>query len=508
MACEARVDTPLGTVVPPSQNVRKHVATSRYHSKREWALLTTLVLIFGIKNAAPAAESTPGVFLQSIETPDISIGNKLRLTLCVPENRVSEVPTWQVALGAIRIPRVPCGVAVEGSCVVKNREVAVEPSATATESLGAALKVTYDLAYESDHRIAWMRIFDQRNDAGKIDVALFGADGTQVRFAPPAGALPVASKVVVQKYPAYWWIPLMIVGALVSWLFSLRKTHTLRDSTLCPRRYFHAQIEEFRKARGEDTALTRGLIAEMMTKNFGDAATELKQVLTETDLKKQKERSRELATKLANNGIEDADKKLTQVYTKYDANRRWAARLVDEMKTAGVPSAPDPMDGTDAFEAMINTLKERPPPYSLGRLQMAWWFLIVTGGVALMYVSTGTLFKIPGSVLWLIGISVTTAGIGYAIDAREPPKKLPPVSKSWLKDVLTDTHGGDTLYRWQMLVATLLLGLVFVIELVQNFVMTDFDTTMLGLMGISAGTYLGFKWPERSPTTPAAPTQQ
>ncbi len=180
------------------------------------------------------------------------------------------------------------------------------------------------------------------------------------------------------------------------------------------------------------------------------------------------------------------------------------------MKETGVSDPPDPFDDANGFEARIDAeqIKPRLPPYSLGRLQMAWWFLIVIGGVTLMYVATGTLFKIPESVLWLMGISVTTAGVGFAIDNRQPPKKLPPGSKSCLKDVLTDMQGGDTFYRWQMFVTTLLLGGVFIIELVRNFVMTDFDLTMLGLMGISAGTYLGFKWPERSPTIPGPPAQQ
>jgi hypothetical protein len=248
----------------------------------------------------------------------------------------------------------------------------------------------------------------------------------------------------------------------------------------------------------------------MMTKHVVNAITRLKEILDETDAKKQEDLSQRLLADAAFTTIENGNKKLTEVYKWYSENKRWAKQLQAEMEAAGVRPAPDPLNHADDFEAKINApeIRDRLPPYSLGRLQMAWWFLIVTGGIALMYVSTGTLFKIPESVLWLIGVSVTTAGIGYAIDNRKSPKKLPRMSESCLKDVLTDMQGGDTFYRWQMLVATLLLGLVFVIELVRNFVMTDFDMTMLGLMGISAGTYLGFKWPERSPAAPAVPAQQ
>lgn len=474
------------------------------------ALVTTSLLVLYPHGTLRAAENPAPVLLQSIDSSVVSIGSPLKLTLCVPEGRVNEVPTWQLALGGVRIARAPCAVAVVGSCVLKNGET-VDTSKTAPSPNGSTLRLTYDLDYESDRRVAWIQIFDQRTAADKVDVGLLAADGTPVRFAPPlAGTLPAVSEVVVRKYPSHWWIPLMIVGFLLAWLIWLRKTNTLRDSTLCVERYFRAQMESFREARRQECALRRGLIAEMMTKNIKNAVTRLNEVLTEKDEKQQEALSETLAAELANIGIENADRKLAEVYTKDSENRRWAARLKNEMQKAGVPNPPDPYAEADKFETMINAqaIKNHLPPYSLGRLQMAWWFLIVIGGVALMYVATGTLFKIPESVLWLIGISVTTAGIGFAIDNRQPPKKLPPASKSCLKDVLTDMQGGDTFYRWQMFVATLLLGGVFIIELVRNFVMTDFDLTMLGLMGISASTYLGFKWPERSPTIPGPPAQQ
>ncbi|MDS4040501.1 MAG: hypothetical protein RKP20_04925 [Candidatus Competibacter sp.] len=474
------------------------------------ALVTTSLLVLYPHGTLRAAENPAPVLLQSIDSSGVSIGSPLKLTLCVPEGRVNEVPTWQLALGGVMIAKAPCAVAVVGNCAPTDGQTA-GGARTAPSPNGSMLRLTYDLDYEDERRAAWMRIFDQRNAADKVDVGLLAADGTPVRFAPPpAGTLPAVSEVIVRKYPSHWWIPLVIVGCLLAWLIWLRKTNTLRDSTLCAERYFRAQMEDFRDKRRQECALRRRLITEMMTKGIDNPITRINNILNEENEKQQESLSQALATELENKGIENADRKLAEVYTPYSENKRRAARLVKEMKEAGISDSVNPFDKADDFEAMINRpeIKNRLPPYSLGRLQMAWWFLIVIGGVALMYIATGTLFKIPESVLWLIGISVTTAGIGYAIDNRQPPSKLPPVSKSRLKDVLTDMQGGDTFYRWQMLVATLLLGVVFIIELVRNFVMTDFDLTMLGLMGISAGTYLGFKWPERSPTIPGPPVQQ
>lgn len=473
------------------------------------ALVITSLLVLYPQGTLRADENPAPVLLQSIDSSVVSIGSPLKLTLCVPEGRVSETPTWQLVLGGVTIAKAPCAVAVVGNCAPTDGQTA-GGARTAPSPNGSTLRLTYDLDYEDERRAAWMRIFDQRNAADKVDVGLLATDGTPVRFAPPpAGTLPAVSEVVVRKYPSHWWIPPMIVGFLLLWLYLLRDTNTLRDSTQCVKRYFRAQMESFREARRRECAFRRGLIAEMMTKNIENAVTRLNEVLN-ADEKTQEALSETLAVELVNRGIENADKKLAEAYTQYSENRHWAARLANEMKETGVSDPPDPFDDANGFEARIDAeqIKPRLPPYSLGRLQMAWWFLIVIGGVTLMYVATGTLFKIPESVLWLMGISVTTAGVGFAIDNRQPLKKLPPGSKSCLKDVLTDMQGGDTFYRWQMFVTTLLLGGVFIIELVRNFVMTDFDLTMLGLMGISAGTYLGFKWPERSPTIPGPPAQQ
>jgi hypothetical protein len=50
-------------------------------------------------------------------------------------------------------------------------------------------------------------------------------------------------------------------------------------------------------------------------------------------------------------------------------------------------------------------------------------------------------------------------------------------------------------HRFQIVVWTLVLGIVFVSDVINKLVMTNFDSTLLVLMGISAGTYLGFKFP-------------
>jgi hypothetical protein len=48
-----------------------------------------------------------------------------------------------------------------------------------------------------------------------------------------------------------------------------------------------------------------------------------------------------------------------------------------------------------------------------------------------------------------------------------------------------------------MVVWTIILGVVFAARVKSDLVMPDFSATLLGLMGISSGTYIGFKFPEQ-----------
>jgi hypothetical protein len=61
------------------------------------------------------------------------------------------------------------------------------------------------------------------------------------------------------------------------------------------------------------------------------------------------------------------------------------------------------------------------------------------------------------------------------------------------------SEGSNTKYsfhRFQMLAWTLLLGFVFVAKVLSDRAMPEFNAMTLSLLGISAGTYLGFKIPE------------
>lgn len=178
----------------------------------------------------------------------------------------------------------------------------------------------------------------------------------------------------------------------------------------------------------------------------------------------------------------------------------------------------------------------RPKAYSLARSQMAFWFLLIVGCYIFILVNTWDRDILPESVLVLMGIASGTY-LGAAVvdsskkaeaenelpklqeeQARTQPvagpttqqavavvnQKIakyvaavyPDESRGFWIDILSDVNG-VSLHRFQMVVWTAVLGIIFVKSVWSSLLMPDFNATLLGLMGISSGTYLGAKFPEQ-----------
>jgi len=138
-------------------------------------------------------------------------------------------------------------------------------------------------------------------------------------------------------------------------------------------------------------------------------------------------------------------------------------------------------------------------PYSLSLFQMSFWFFMVIAAYVFMWLITDELDTITDSVLGLIGIGAATALGAALIDKNKTaPKPDEPGGKSrgFLNDVMSDPNG-VSLHRFQMFVWTLVLGILFLYSVWYRLSMPDFSATLLALLGISAGTYLGFKIPEK-----------
>jgi hypothetical protein len=70
-----------------------------------------------------------------------------------------------------------------------------------------------------------------------------------------------------------------------------------------------------------------------------------------------------------------------------------------------------------------------------------------------------------------------------------------PTWKGVMYDLLAENNL-ISFHRFQIFVWTLILGIMFVANVYSELAMPEFSATLLGLLGISAGTYVGFKLPE------------
>jgi hypothetical protein len=140
-------------------------------------------------------------------------------------------------------------------------------------------------------------------------------------------------------------------------------------------------------------------------------------------------------------------------------------------------------------------------PYSLAMFQMMFWFYLVISAYVFIWLITGELDTITESVLALLGVGTGTALGGALLDSSAKKKEAkaagdssrsPPKSQGFLLDLLNE---GDTisLSRFQLFLWTLTLGVIFCRSVYNSLHMPEFSATLLALMGISSGTYLGFK---------------
>ncbi|WP_347275323.1 hypothetical protein [Candidatus Kuenenia sp.] len=69
-------------------------------------------------------------------------------------------------------------------------------------------------------------------------------------------------------------------------------------------------------------------------------------------------------------------------------------------------------------------------------------------------------------------------------------------SEGFFTDILSDANG-ISFYRFQIAAWTVVLGIIFISSVLNVLTMPEFPKELLALMGISSGTYIGFKFPEK-----------
>jgi hypothetical protein len=161
--------------------------------------------------------------------------------------------------------------------------------------------------------------------------------------------------------------------------------------------------------------------------------------------------------------------------------------------------------GTSLIRSGSPAVAPTQRPYSLSLFQMAFWFFLVIASYVFLWLINDELDTITESVLALIGIGAATALSATLIDQNKPAPPTTEKSEGFIRDVLSDPTG-ISIHRFQMFAWTLILGVIFIGSVYKNLEMPQFSATLLGLMGISSGTYLGFKVPEKASTDAPAGT--
>jgi hypothetical protein len=217
---------------------------------------------------------------------------------------------------------------------------------------------------------------------------------------------------------------------------------------------------------------------------------------------------------------------------------------------------PRPLAGTGLEVTRYGSVKDGALPemptsawpysaFSLARTQMVWWFVIVVGSFIWLYGWTLDYDVLTAETLALIGISGVTALGAKVVDQNKLGPRTEALrvikskyegtinllkaaiassnaaevarldaertvleadlfgdSRGFFQDLLTDENG-VTVYRLQTLVWNVALAGIFIYEVIAMKTMPQFSATLLGLLGISNGTYLGFKMPEVQIQRPA-----
>jgi hypothetical protein len=132
----------------------------------------------------------------------------------------------------------------------------------------------------------------------------------------------------------------------------------------------------------------------------------------------------------------------------------------------------------------------KPPPFSLARVQFAWWLFLVIGGYLYVWLVTGQYIGVvTAGVLALMGISGASGLAAQVIDPTPNPEE----SRGFLRDIMSE-KGTFVLQRVQMAAWTLILGVIFLWATLTSFSFPNFDTNLLVMAGIVNGVYLGFKF--------------
>lgn len=142
-------------------------------------------------------------------------------------------------------------------------------------------------------------------------------------------------------------------------------------------------------------------------------------------------------------------------------------------------------------------------PYSMAKTQLAFWIVVIVGCFVYVYFKKAEFNDvINGTALVLLGLSTATTALSAiasppATSGPAPDHPAPaPLHENFLTDIMSDNEGMNV-HRVQMLLWTVVFGIIFIHQVYKGGEFPDYDEKIYGLMGISSATYVWFKRSEK-----------
>ena len=158
--------------------------------------------------------------------------------------------------------------------------------------------------------------------------------------------------------------------------------------------------------------------------------------------------------------------------------------------------------------AITMGIKKPRPAFSLGRTQLAFWTVIIVSSFIYTVVaqwSTGISVSYIDPVNFvLLGIAGSTTAFAKMIDNSQqdnqgkgiPQQDYP--SSGFFMDIISDEKG-VSIHRLQNVIWTVVVGVIYISAVFDKKLLPDhtiISKELLGLMGVSAGAYIGLKTTE------------
>lgn len=150
-----------------------------------------------------------------------------------------------------------------------------------------------------------------------------------------------------------------------------------------------------------------------------------------------------------------------------------------------------------AICATTGLLRDGEPgtSFSLARVQMMFWFVLVVTGFIYIWVVAGQWKNVlTSSDFILLGIAGVATGAAMAIDLPKGLAATP--SRGFLPDIAANAQGEIQIQRIQMILWTVILGLIYFWSFATRLALVEFEANLLALAGIVSGTYVALKTQE------------